>query len=180
MQVNIQLSLRTQEVYQLFVRRISGDRLFIEAILHKFNIALNHSRQQPPQALIRYTEMRQKITGLTQHFNSEAVRFETLLKKKKNFENKKISYAVKFQPSIIVTNPLTIQLIEFIEIYDKLIAILKLLHLAGCFDSDEAYFGNIKHFQKVANTMLSDLILARATTMPNDLNAYLLEGNIKQ
>lgn len=124
--------------------------------------------------------MRQTIIGLTQHFNSEAVRFEAILTKQKNFEHKKISYAVKFQPSIIVTNPLAMQLIEFIEIYDKLIAILKLLHLAGCFDSDEAYFGNIKRLQKMANTMLSDLILAPTTTMPNDLNTYLLEENTKR
>ena len=177
MQVNIELSLRTHEVYQLFERRINGDRLFIQAILHKFNIVINHSRQQPPQKLTRYTEMRQTIICLTQQFNSEAVRFEALLTKRGNFDHKKISYAVKFQPSIIVTNSLAIQLIEFIEIYDKLIAILKLLHLAGCFDSDEAYFGNIKRFQKMANTMLSDLILAPTTTMPNDLNAYLLEEN---
>ena len=79
-----------------------------------------------------------------------------------------------------MTNPLAMQLIEFIEIYDKLIAILKLLHLAGCFESDEAYFGNIKRPQKMANTMLSDLILAPTTMMPNDLNAYLLKGNTKR
>ena len=163
MQVNIELSLRTHEVYQLFERRISGDRLFIEAILHKFNIALNHSRQQPPKALTRYTAMQQTMIGITQEFNNEAVRFEGVLTKKKNFENKKISYAVKFQPSIIVTNPLAMQLIEFIEIYDKLIAIVKLLHLAGCFESDEAYFGNIKRLQKMANQMLSDLVLAPTT-----------------
>ena len=117
------------------------------------------------------------MSGLTQHFNSEAVRFEALLTKKKNFENKKISYAVKFQASIMVPNPLAMQLIEFIEIYDKLIAIVKLLHLAGCFESNKAYFTNIKRLQKMANTMLSDLILAPTTTMPNDLNTYFLEEN---
>lgn len=72
------------------------------------------------------------------------------------------------------------QLIEFIEIYDKLIAIVKLLHIAGCFESDEAYFGNIKRLQKIANAMLSALILAPTITRPNDLNTYLLEENTKR
>ena len=64
---------------------------------------------------------------------------------------------------MIVTNPLSMQLIEFIEIYDKLIAALKLLQLAGCFESDEIFWGNTKRYQKIANQMLSDLVLAPAT-----------------
>jgi len=163
MQVNIELSPRTHEVYQLFERRINGDRLFIEAILHKFNIVLNRSRQRDQQALTRYATMQQTIIDITRQFFSEFTKFEALLTKNKSFENKKVSYTVIFQPSMIVTSSLAMHLIEFIETYDKLIAIVKLLHLAGCFASDDAYFGNIKRHQKIANQMLSNLLLARTT-----------------
>lgn len=40
------------------------------------------------------------------------------------------------------------QLAELIETYDKLVAALKFLYLAGCFDSDEIYFGNVSPIKK--------------------------------
>lgn len=163
MKVNIELALRTREVYQLFQRRINGERLFIEAILRKFNVVMNRCRQQKPQALACYKEMGQRIIGFIQQFTDEIVRFETLLAKKQDFASKKISYIVKFRPVIIVSNPLAIQLIEFLETYDKLIAALKLLQLAGCFESDEVFWGNTKRYQKMANQMLSKLVLTPAT-----------------
>ena len=159
MKVSIELALRTREVYQLFERRISKDRLFIETILHKFNVIMSSCRQQDQLALTNHTRMKRNIIGLTQQFTDEIAQFETLLTKKKDFTNKKVNYIVKFRPKIILTNPLSMQLIEFIEIYDKLIALLKLLLLAGCFDSDEVYFGNIKRYQKIVNKMLSTIVL---------------------
>lgn len=163
MKVNIKLELRTREVYQLFERRISGERLFIDAILHKFNVVMNRCRQKDPQALASYKQMKQKIIEFTQQFTDEIARFETLLAIKKDFARTKVSYIPQFGPVIIVTNPLTILFIEFIEIYDKLIAALKLLQLAGCFKSDEIFWGNTKRFQKIANQMLSNLVLTPAT-----------------
>lgn len=165
MKASIELALRTREVYQLFERRISGDRLFIEAILHKFNVVMYHAsqHQQTPLALIKYKQIENKILEFTHQFTNEVARFEILLAKKKNFENTKISYITKYQPVIIVTNPLAMQLIEFLEIYDRLIASLKLLQLAGFFESDEISWNNIKRYQKMANQMLSKLILIPAT-----------------
>ena len=52
-----------------------------------------------------------------------------------------------------------IHLIEFIEVYDKLIAVLKLLDVFGYFETNEIYFGNVKRIQKIANQGLSDLLL---------------------
>jgi hypothetical protein len=38
-------------------------------------------------------------------------------------------------------------------------AVLKLLALAGCVETDAIYFANIKRIQKVANQWLSTLLL---------------------
>ena len=163
MKVRFELELRTREVYQLFERRIGKDKLFIETILHKFNIVLNRCRQQDPLALASYKQIENNIIEFTQQFTEEITRFETLLTKKKDFAATKINYITKFRPVIIVTTPLSIQLIEFIEIYDKLIATLKLLQLVGCFESNEIFWGNTKRYQEIANQILSDLVLAPST-----------------
>lgn len=162
MKASIELALRTREVYQLFERRISGDRLFIEAILHKFNIRMNRCRQRDPLALAGYKQI-EKIIEFSQQFTDEITRFETLLAMKKDFAHTKFSYTPQFRPVMIVTNPLSLQIIGFIEIYDKLIATLKLLRLTGCFESDDIYFSNIKRYQTIVNQILSELLLQPAT-----------------
>ena len=65
----------------------------------------------------------------------------------------------QFQRTVIVNNPLTIPLIELIETYDKLIAVVKLLQLANCFERDDIYHVNIQRFQKIANEVLSGFVL---------------------
>lgn len=161
MQATIQLALKTREVFKLFERRIDGDRLFIEAILRKFNVVMRQCKQQANGALVTYNKIEQVLIAHTQQFSDELSQFETLLAQQKKFGSEKINFIEQFYPAITVNTPLSIQLIEFIEIYDKLIAVLKLLHLAGCFASDNDYYTNIKRVQKLANRMLSRIGLTR-------------------
>ena len=167
MKVRFELELRTREVYQLFERRINGDRLFIETILHKFNIVLNRCRQRDPLALASYKKIENTVVGFTQQFTDEITRLETMLTKKKDFAATKINYITKYRPVIIVTTPLSIQFIEFIEIYDKLIATLKLLQLVGCFESNDIFWNNTKRYQKIANQALSNLMAEPKTIEPD-------------
>lgn len=163
MKVSIELALRTREVYQLFERRINGDRLFIDAILHKFNIVLARHRQKEPDAATSFNQIEKKINGLSQQFLDDIERFEMLLAKKQKAGNTKINYVIQFQPVIIVQNQLALKLIEFVEIYDKLIALLKFLKFAECYESDIDYLNNINRYQKMANQVLSTLMLMPAT-----------------
>ena len=161
MKANIELTLRTREVYQLFERKINGNQLFIPAILHKFNRVMQDYNQQESEAFSIYKWIESKMQQLTQQFAAEITKFETILQKKKLLENKRIDFVVQFKTIIAITNPLTIQLVEIIEIYDKLMAILKLMNLAGCFETDEIYFQNVKRIQKIANQGFSEILLAR-------------------
>ena len=179
MKANIELPLRTREVYQLFQRKINGDRLFIEAILHKFNTSINCCTQQNPSSPASYKQIERTILELTHQFANDITRFETLLTKKKIFEYKNISYIIKFRPVIIVTNPLAVQLIEFIEIYDRLISILKLLHLAGCFESNAACFNNIRRYQKMANQMLSTIVLTPTPIISSEKINFIVRPNFE-
>lgn len=163
MKASIELSLKTREVYKLFERKINGDRWFIAAILHKFNLVMRGCRQKTPEALEAFNQIKQSIVCLTQQFSTEHVHLENLLQKKKMFTDKKINLITQFHPTIYVCSPLCIDLIEFIETYDKLIAIIKILHLAGCFASDNDYYANIKRIQTLANRMMSYVILSSTT-----------------
>jgi len=155
MQANIKLALKTREVFKLFERRIDGDRLFIEAILHKFCIVM----RRVPTTLVAYNQIEKAMIDLSEQFASDANRFEDLLAKRKDFNGKKINFIAQFHPTITVNTLLSIRLVEFIEIYDKLIATIKLLHLAGCFVSNSDYYANIKHAQSLANQMLSKMMI---------------------
>ncbi|HAT2116412.1 TPA: DUF1845 domain-containing protein [Legionella pneumophila] len=159
MKAEITLNLRTREVYKLFERKISGDRLFLHSILHKINIIIGRCRKQDPITLKVLYEIEQQLNALTQELTSEIKRFEELLSKKKEFKDKQINFVVQFHPKIFICNPLSLKLAELIEVYDQLIATLKLLRLAGCFDTDEIYFNNIKHHQKSTNQVLSKILL---------------------
>jgi len=71
MQATIELALKTREVFKLFERRIDDDRLFIEAVLHKFNSVMRQCKQQMPGALFAYDQIEQALIALTRKFIDE-------------------------------------------------------------------------------------------------------------
>lgn len=159
MKAEITLNLRTREVHKLFERKISNDILFIKAILHKFNKIHSVYRQNAntSKSLLDYIE-HQFLQGI-QIFTHETTRYEQLLYKKPLFDQKKIDFTAQFYPSILITNHLGVLLVNFIDCYDKLVATIKLLHLAGCFSSDSDYYFHIKNIQKTANKVLSNVLM---------------------
>lgn len=167
MKASIELELKTREVYQLFERRINGDRLFIEAILRKFNIVMNQRNIQKPAPLETYQRIEQRLHESIQQLTNEITRFEALLAKRK-FGGQKINYITQFRPTVVVSNPLAMLLVRFIVTYDKLVAVIKLLRLAGCFETDEIYFGNIQRHQKIANQILSDFAVMPLAKLSSD------------
>ncbi|HFL2715788.1 TPA: hypothetical protein ACGWTM_002976 [Legionella pneumophila] len=160
MKAELTLNLRTREVSKLFERRINSNTLFVEAILHKINKIIAKANKQDLLALKALSDIEQELTLLTQKFTSESKRLGDLISKMKEFKDKKINFVVQFHPTIEVTNPINLKLAELISGYDELIATIKLLRLAGCFDSDESYFLNIKQYQKMANRVLSGILIS--------------------
>ncbi|GEM_PF-1941690 len=171
MKARIEIELKTREVHQLFERKINGDRLFIDAILHQFNRVMNRCNQQESAALLAYQKIEQKLQELIQHFTNETTRFEALLAKRK-FGGQAIRYITQFRPTIFVSNRLAMLLVGFLVAYDKLVGVIKLLRLAGCFETDEIYFGNIQINQKTANRVLSDFLLMPATKIQGKPSPY--------
>ncbi|MGQ3892027.1 AcaB family transcriptional regulator [Legionella sp. CNM-4043-24] len=159
MKICVELNLRTREVAKLFERRIKGDRLFIEAILHKIDKVIGHCRNQNVGALAKYQLMERCVADLTAHFTAEYEKFSKLLAKRSNDESIKYTVLGQFPQKIVVTNPLAMSLTEFFSVYDKLISIIKWLYQIDCFETNSAYFANVRRYQKIANKELSGLLL---------------------
>jgi hypothetical protein len=158
MKVTITLNLKTREAHQLFQRKINGDRLFINAILHKLNKITGLCRKEVPGAHEHYQSLKKSILSLTQQFSNEIHRFREILEIKTGLGDKKITITPTFHSQISIENPLTACLIEFIETYDNLVATIKLLYLAGSFESELDYYANITRIQKTANQALSKIL----------------------
>ena len=159
MKITIEFALKTREVYQLFLRKINGDRLFIQSVLHKLNCIAQLSKQNSNIRSPIYQQIEQDLLVITQQFEDEAYRFEALLLKQKKFKSEKINVIAQFYSNVTVTNQLTMLLVQFIKTYDYLIAILQLLRLTDCFIDNNDYYVNIKRIQKLSNRLLSGIIL---------------------
>lgn len=152
MQLTIDLHLKTREVYQLFQLRISDTRFFMDAVSRKINrIALVAPEIQ--------RQIEQDLRSLITAFAQKITSFEKLLDKNKSIKTKTIKVIPQFHTKLTLTNKLGFLLVEFIESYDNLISLIRLLHLAACFDSDAAYYANLRHVKKMGNRMLSNLLL---------------------
>ncbi|MBA2656827.1 MAG: hypothetical protein H0U70_07545 [Tatlockia sp.] len=155
----IEVPLRTREVYTLFERKLKGERLFLEVIQHKINRLIGKSKEQDENATFTINQFKEKMTGLTAHFITETTRFEQLLNKKKVLQGKTIQFVIKFRPTLVIYNSLSLSLVQFLESYDNLIATIKLLRLADCFCSEMDYFHTKSIYQKMANQLLSSMIV---------------------
>jgi hypothetical protein len=85
-------------------------------------------------------------------------RFKKILAEKTGLDENKITITSIFYPRIVAESSLAMRLIELIKTYDNLVATLKLLHLVGCFGSEQDYYANITRIQKIANQVLSKII----------------------
>lgn len=151
MQLTIDLHLKTREVYKLFELKISDTRFFMDAVLRK----INRIDLVAPEIQL---QIEQDLRSLITEFTQKSAIFEKMLDNNKIFKTNAINGLPQFHTKITVTNKQGLLLVEFIEIYDNLISLIKLLHLAACFDSDEAYNTNLRHVKKMGNRMLSNLL----------------------
>ena len=65
---------------------------------------------------------------------------------------------------MILENELSPLLAYFLECYDRLVAILKLLHLAGCFNTEKDFNHALDNYHKMANHLFRFLLLTPATS----------------
>lgn len=89
MKAEITLNLRTREVYKLFERKINNDTLFIKAILHKFNKIRSSACRHTNTSKSLLDSMEHQFVQGIKVFTHETTRYEQLLYKKSEFNQKK-------------------------------------------------------------------------------------------
>ena len=152
MQLTVELHLKTHEVYRLFELKISDKRFFMDAVLQKIHrIDLVTPEIKLP--------IEQNIRSLIAEFTEKIAYLERVVANNKNIRAKEINVIPQFYSKMIVTNKTGLLLVELIESYDNLISLIKLLNLAACYDSDEAYYANLRQVKKMGNRMLSQILL---------------------
>lgn len=161
MSLTIELHLKTFEVYRLFEFKIDEKRLFMDSVFKK----INRIDLAAPET---HLQVEQDLRSLISEFTQKTELFEKILESNTKMKTKTINVTPRFHISIHLTNKLGILLIEFVNCYDNLIALIKLLHLSACFDSDAAYYTNLKNVKKIGNRTLSKILL---------LNSKIKAGN---
>lgn len=159
MKATITLELKTREVHHLFTRTINNKRLFMDAILHKLNQIAGAYQKEMPNADLRYQSIQEDLQNLTQYLADQTKLLMATLQKNLVLCDKTLTFKTQFFPVVRLENPLAFTLVTCIEQYDKLVMTIKLLHLAGCFESTQAYYANIKRIQKVVSCGLSGIIV---------------------
>lgn len=163
MKKTIELHLKNREVYQLFERKIKGNRLLIDMVLHKLNQIACQYPSQLTNGIDNHHKIEHTLLKATQEFMDEIQRFEQVLRKKREHDDLTNTIVLSFKSQITLNNTLDVKLIDFIRSYDTLVTILKCLQLTGCFATYESFFINTKRIQKSVNLVLSTIVLTPKT-----------------
>lgn len=158
MKTSVTLELKTREAYQLFTRKIKDDRLFIEAVLHKLNKIAGQYKNRSRATEAAYHSTKQKLNKLEKQFESDTRKYQDLTQQHPILHNTTITVKAQFFPTIMIKNSLILAFIQLIQRYDALLSTIKMLHLAGCFETTPAYYANIRRVQTALNQTVGHIL----------------------
>lgn len=177
MRASLTLSLVNQESMHFFSKRLKSGNTLYEAAIRKVNLLLKKTKDYNACALLTTVALDEKIKQSTAYLFDELDKFEGQLEKRQFPGLKKVQFIPQFSPDVSCSNPIHVSLIEWVEVFDKLISTLKLLNLSGCFESREAFFTVKRRFQKHANGLLSAIIVQSTSAMPIDSIQDVIASN---
>ena len=177
MRATLTLNLVNKEAMHFFTKRLkNGDTLY-EAAIRKVNLLLKKSIDYNACALLTLVSLDEKIKQSTEYLYDELDKFEGQLEKRQFPGLKKVQFIPQFSPDVSCSNPVSVSLIEWVEVFDKLVSTLKLLNLSGCFESMEAFYAVKRRFQKQANRLLSSISLQATTSMASESIQEIIESD---
>ena len=166
MTTTVKLALANFEVYRLFTRELKEGVNFYQQLMNKVGSLIKRCQALHAYPLLRLYQMNEEITQTLQHFYDEIDKFEGVLEKKKHLAGKQFYYKPVHFLEAPFDNALASNLVELVEVYDKLISTLKTLRTAGCFSNDDDYFNNLRRYFKTVNRLLSQLLLSSMKDLP--------------
>ena len=93
-------------------------------------------------------------------------RLEGVLDKKKHLAGKTFNFAPCFYPEVDFNSSIAALLVEFFEVYDRLLSTLKILRVSQAFGNDDDYFTYLRRYFKSVNQLLSRIHLTKVHSLP--------------
>lgn len=166
MTTSMKLALANKEVNRIFTRKLTNDALFYTAVMHKVAMLIKRCQEQHAYALWALHQIEGAIHELTNRFYDEIDKLEGVLEKKKHLFGKAFQYTPCFHPEVDFNSSIAADLVEFFDVYDRLISTLKTLRSARGFANDNDYYHNLRRYFRDTNRLLSRIQLTKIQTLP--------------
>lgn len=158
MRATIRLHLVNQETVSIFSRTLKNGDNFFERVNVKAGMLIKESVLNNAHALVAIYTLHDELTHLSAFFDDEIDKFEGQIEKRNMPGGKSIQFKVLLEQEFPCSNTFSMALAELIELFDKLISTLKLVHLAGLLDSRHTLYTLKQNYQKKLNVLLSKVI----------------------
>lgn len=165
MTTTVTLNLCNIEVYRLFTRELSEGKLFYEQLMNKISGLLKCCQERRVEAFLQVYQLQCEVSRTTEYIYDEIDKFEGVIDKKKHLAGKHFTFKPLHFPEARFDSGIACSLVELFEVYDRLISVLKVLRVSGCFSHDDDYFANLRRYFKTINRLLSGLLLTSVSKL---------------
>lgn len=158
MQATLKLNIVNKETMNVLNRTLPNKDNYFERVCVKIGLLIKESLLSNAYALVTLYQLHDEILNLSAYFDDELDKFEGQIEKKKMLDPSKVNFIAKYDYDMPYSNALAGSLYELMEVFDKLISMLKLLHLSGSIESRPAFYQLKQRYQKKLNLLLSQII----------------------
>tara|TARA_Y100000588_G_C14167540_1_gene887641 strand:+ start:752 stop:1438 length:687 start_codon:yes stop_codon:yes gene_type:complete len=158
MQATMRLDIVNKETMNVLNRTLPNNDNYFERVCVKIGLLIKDSLLSNAFALVSLYQLHDEILNLSVYFDDEVDKFEGQIEKKNVLSPSKINFIAQYGYDMPCSNALSCALYELIDVFDKLISRLKLLHLSGLLESRAAFYQLKEGYQKKLNALLSKII----------------------
>ena len=158
MQATIHLDIVNKETMNVLNRTLPNNDNYFERVSVKIGLLIKDSLLGNAFALVSLYQLHDEILNLSACFDDDVDKFEGQIEKKNIRSLSKVNFVAQYSHDMPYGNALSCALYELIEVFDKLISRLKLLHLSGLLESRAAFYQLKEEYQKKLNALLSKII----------------------
>jgi len=174
------LKLVNKEADNIFIRTVGQEQLFMILVMSRINNLIHDCLFGKAAALIETYKINQRINDMADYFYDEIDKFEGLLERRNGLEHKKVKFISQHTHEMSVSSELSINISNLIEVFDKLISTIKLVHLSGGFDCLHSFYATKQRAQKKLNRLLSTIMQSKSTKDAQMNVSDILKNNSDQ
>ncbi|KTD29331.1 AcaB family transcriptional regulator [Legionella israelensis] len=176
MQATMRLDIFNKETMNVLNRALPNNDNYFERVCVKIGLLIKDSLLGNAFALVSLYQLHDEILNLSACFDDEADKFEGQIEKKNILSLSKVNFVAQYGHDMPCGNALSCALYELIEVFDRLISRLKLLHLSGLLESRAAFYQLKEDHQKKLNALLSKIIQTPSSKNHSTTVSELIEN----